>query len=300
MRVFVTGATGFVGSAVVAELIGAGHQVIGLCRSDDRRAALAAAGARGASRLARGPRKPAARRRAVGRRDPYRLQPRLLEVRGELPDDRRAIEALGAALDRLRPAADRHLRHGGARARADGDRRRTRRRRLSRLSARSEAAAAALAARGVRARRCGFPPPVHGTGEHGFVARSSRSPARKASPPISATGSTAGRPRIGSTPRALPAGARARRGGGPFHAVAEEGVPFKDIAGAIGRRLNVPVVSQSPEEAAEHFGWFARFAGVDSPASSERTRSLLGWQPGWARAYRRHRRSTSHNQTLAA
>jgi nucleoside-diphosphate-sugar epimerase len=67
--------------------------------------------------------------------------------------------------------------------------------------------------------------------------------------------------------------------GGPFHAVAEEGVPFRQIAEVIGRRLNIPVVSKSPEEAAEHFGSFAMFAGVDASASSERTRSRLGWQP---------------------
>jgi nucleoside-diphosphate-sugar epimerase len=68
--------------------------------------------------------------------------------------------------------------------------------------------------------------------------------------------------------------------GGPFHAVAEEGVPFKEIARVIGRRLNIPVVSKSAEEAAGHFGWFARFAAFDVPTSSERTRKLLGWQPG--------------------
>jgi nucleoside-diphosphate-sugar epimerase len=66
---------------------------------------------------------------------------------------------------------------------------------------------------------------------------------------------------------------------GPFHAVAEEGVPFKQIAEVIGRHLNIPVVAKSPKEAAEHFGWFAMFAGMDVPASSERTRSLLGWHP---------------------
>jgi hypothetical protein len=69
-----------------------------------------------------------------------------------------------------------------------------------------------------------------------------------------------------------PAGAR-------YHGVAEEGVPFRNIAGVIGRRLNVPVVSKSAEEAADHFGWFARFAAIDCPASSELTRERLGWRP---------------------
>jgi nucleoside-diphosphate-sugar epimerase len=64
-----------------------------------------------------------------------------------------------------------------------------------------------------------------------------------------------------------------------YHGVAEEGVSFRDIAGVIGRRRNVPVVSKTPEEAAGHFGWFAHFAALDNPASSQRTRELLGWQP---------------------
>ncbi len=72
--------------------------------------------------------------------------------------------------------------------------------------------------------------------------------------------------------RSPPAGSR-------FHAVAEEGVPFRDIAGVIGRRLKVPVVSKSGPEAADHFGWFAPFAAIDCPASSKRTQELLGWQP---------------------
>jgi len=66
---------------------------------------------------------------------------------------------------------------------------------------------------------------------------------------------------------------------GPFHAIAEEGVPFKDIAAVVGRRLGIPVVAKSPEEAAEHFGGLAMFAGMDMPVSNERTRSRLGWQP---------------------
>ncbi|MGH9376527.1 MAG: 3-beta hydroxysteroid dehydrogenase, partial [Terriglobia bacterium] len=70
-----------------------------------------------------------------------------------------------------------------------------------------------------------------------------------------------------------------REAGARYHAVAEEGVPLRDIAEVIGRRLNVPVVSKSPEEAANHFGWFASFAALDNPASSQRTRALLGWEP---------------------
>jgi len=64
-----------------------------------------------------------------------------------------------------------------------------------------------------------------------------------------------------------------------YHAVADEGVPFREIAGVIGRRLNVPAVAMPPEQAANHFGWFTHFAAIDNPTSSERTRELLGWQP---------------------
>jgi nucleoside-diphosphate-sugar epimerase len=67
--------------------------------------------------------------------------------------------------------------------------------------------------------------------------------------------------------------------GARYHAVADEGIAFRDIAKVIGRRLNIPVVSKSPEEAAHHFGWFAHFAGVDGPASSTLTRESLGWHP---------------------
>jgi nucleoside-diphosphate-sugar epimerase len=67
--------------------------------------------------------------------------------------------------------------------------------------------------------------------------------------------------------------------GARYHGIAEEGVPFRDIAGVIGRRLNLPVVSKTREEAADHFGWFANFASIDAPALSQRTRQLLGWQP---------------------
>jgi hypothetical protein len=67
--------------------------------------------------------------------------------------------------------------------------------------------------------------------------------------------------------------------GGPFHAIAEDGVPFKAIAAVIGRRLNIPVVSKSADEAAQHSGWFTMFAGIDAPTSSARTRAKFGWEP---------------------
>jgi nucleoside-diphosphate-sugar epimerase len=67
--------------------------------------------------------------------------------------------------------------------------------------------------------------------------------------------------------------------GARYHGVAEEGVPFRAIADVIARRLNAPVASKSPEEVANHLGWFAHFAAIDNPTSSQRTRDLLGWQP---------------------
>jgi nucleoside-diphosphate-sugar epimerase len=144
----------------------------------------------------------------------------------------------------------------------------------------SEEAALALAARGVRASVLRLPPSVHGNGDHGFVPRLINIAREKA---VSAY--------IGDGLNRWPAVHQLDAAhlyrlvlekssvGARYHGVADEGVPTREIAEAIGRHLNVPVVSKSREEAADHFGWIALFFGMDGPASSAQTQDRLGWRP---------------------
>jgi nucleoside-diphosphate-sugar epimerase len=280
MRVFVTGATGWIGAAVVEDLIAAGHQVLGLCRADDKASALAAAGAevhRGTLQDLGSLESGAAQSDGVIH---LAFSHDFSKMAENGADEKRAIAAIGGVLE----GSDRPLVvTSGVALLAPGTvatERTTPRPESDSFPRNPEAAATALRARGVRATAVRLPPSVHGHGDHGFVAHVIGLARAKGISPYVGDGLNRW-PAVHRIDAARVFRLALERGaeGGPFHAIADEGVPFKEIADVIGRRLNVPVVSQSADEAGAHFGWFARFAAVDCPATSDATRSLLGWRP---------------------
>jgi nucleoside-diphosphate-sugar epimerase len=281
MRVFLTGATGFIGSAIVPELINAGHQVIGLARSDAGAQSLAAAGAkvhRGDLEDLDSLRSGAAASDGVIHAGFIHDFSRFKEV---CEVDRRAIETLGTAL----AGSDRPLVIASGTALVSPGRLATEES-VSAISSAviprvaSEEAATLMATRGVRAALMRLSPTVHGDGDHGFVPMLINLAREKG---VSAYIGD-GRNRWNAVHRLDAAhlfrlALEKTTAGARFHAVAEEGIAFRDIAEVIGKRLNIPVVSKSPEEAADHFGWFVAFAGLDCPASSKLTQERLGWRP---------------------
>lgn len=282
MRVFVTGATGFIGSAVVKELVAAGHQVIGVYRSDDKAPALAAAGAevyRGSIDDPESLQDGAARSDGIIH---LAFNHDFSKFAANCETDRRVIEALGSAL----AGSDRPLivTSGTAIAKvapgalAKEDAPAITSNEFPRAAS-EEATAAAAATHGVSASVVRLPQ-VHDPERQGLI-----------SPWIAIAREKGVLAYIGEGRNRWPAAhisdvARLYRlaieksePGAIYNAVGEEGVPARDIAETIGRRLKLPVKSITPEEAGDYFGWLAHLAARDMPASSELTQKKLGWRP---------------------
>jgi nucleoside-diphosphate-sugar epimerase len=279
MRVFVTGATGFVGSAVVKELIDAGHQVLGLARNDAGAQSLAAAGAqvhRGDVVNLESLRTGAANADAV-------IHTAFIHDFSKFQEnceiDRKAIETLGDALagsDRLLIVTSGLALVANGRAATELDP-------PVPVSASypraSEATAVSLEASGVRTVVMRLSQ-IHDTVKQGLVTYAIHIARQKGVSAYIGDGRNrwAAASRL-DTARLYRLALEKGDSGARYHAVAEEGVPTREIAEAIGQGLHVPVVSIAPEKAAEHFGWFASFAGLDISASSAQTREKLGWNP---------------------
>jgi nucleoside-diphosphate-sugar epimerase len=278
MRVFVTGATGFIGTAIVRGLIQAGHQALGLARSDAAAKSLEALGAqvlRGNLDDLESLRSGATMSDGVihaGFNHDFANYAAAAET------DRRAIETLGAAL----AGSDRPLivTSGTLLARPQSGLATEEDAADPNFPRKSEDAALVAAERGVRVSVLRLPPSVHGDGDHGFVPTLIGIAREKGVSAFIGDG-------LNRWPavhlldaanlyrRAVERGAAGAR----YHGVADEGVLTKEIAEVIGRRLNVPVVGKSREEAANHFGWITHFFAMDGPASSAQTRLQLGWRP---------------------
>ncbi|MEW9549667.1 SDR family oxidoreductase [Nonomuraea sp. NPDC050783] len=281
MRVFVTGASGWIGSAVTDELIAAGHEVTGLARSDSSAAALESKGAR-------------VRRGDLDDLDSLRLGARDAEAvvhlankhdwsdpAGTAAAERAAVQAIGetlagtgrpfllasgvAGLAQGRPATedDASPFHGPGSSRGG-----------------SENLALEFVGRGVHSVSLRFAPTVHGTGDHGFIAILAAIARQKGVSGYPGDGANRwAAVHVRDAARLVALGLDKAPAGARLHAVAEEGVPVRVIAEAIGRAFGLPVASIAPGDVPDHFGWIGALFGTDFAATSTATQSLLGWTP---------------------
>jgi nucleoside-diphosphate-sugar epimerase len=285
MRIFVTGATGWIGSAVTDELLAHGHQVVGLARSDRAADTLVAKGAaahRGSlddpDSLAAGAadsdgvvhlafNHDFADYAGAGRTEHAAVQAMVDTLKGS---DRPLLLASGLASGHASGQVSRPLTEADESPFRGADS----------MRGGSENQALDAAGNGVRSVALRFSPTVHGHGDHGFVARLVQVAQERGTASYVGDGSTrwaaVHRSDAASMVRLAlekaPAGSR-------VHAVAETGIPSRDIAAAIGETLGLPVTSVTPEDADAHFGWIGGFFGMDVTATSTRTRELLGWTP---------------------
>jgi nucleoside-diphosphate-sugar epimerase len=280
MRIFLTGATGFIGSAIVPELINAGHQVLGLTRSDAGAQSLNEAGAevhRGNLEDLESLRSGAANSDGVIH---CAFDHDFSNFVANCEKDRRAIEALGDAL----AGSDRPLvitsgtgmgnTVPGQPATEDAVN-------FSHPNPRvaSEMAGASVSSAGVNVSVVRLPQ-VHDTVKQGLITYAVQLAREKGvSAYIGEGGNRWPAAHVLDVARLYKLALEKHEAGSRYHAVAEEGVSMREIAEVIGKGLKVPVVSLSPEEAQAHFGWLALFAGFDMPASSEQTRQRLDWRP---------------------
>jgi nucleoside-diphosphate-sugar epimerase len=279
MRVFLTGASGFIGSATLLDLIDAGHDVVGLARSDASATAIAAAGAE----VHRGSLDDLDSLRSGAADSDGVIHTAFIHdfsnIAASGPVDRRAIEVMGAELE----GSDRPLVIAagvlGIAARRTATEQDTYAPGSTHRVA-SEEAALGLASRGVRSSVLRLPPSVHGEGDHGFVPQLIAVAREKG---------VSGYPGDGSSrwpavhrldaARLFRLAAESAPAGSVLHGIGEEGIPTREIAAAIGRHLELPVSSIPAEEIADHFGWIGPFFAIDSAASSQWTREQLDWNP---------------------
>jgi len=289
MRIFVTGASGWIGSAVVPELLGAGHEVVGLARSEASAQRLESAGA-------------IVQRGEID--DPDSLAKAAADSDGVIhlafqhevafggnfaaaaAADRRAVEAMGAVLadsDRPFVLASGTLGLTAGRASTENDGLvPSAEIRANPAGRRATTALLTLSLRGtgVRSSVLRFPPTVHGDGDHGFVATLVGIARQRGVAGYVGDGTNrwpaVHRSDAARLARLAVEGAPA---GSVLHAVADEGVPFREIAEAIGRHLGLPTLSVPPADAVEHFAHLGHFVAVDSPATAAVTRELLAWEP---------------------